>query len=255
MKTRLITTLLTLTLLFIIGCTSSDEAIEMETLVQDDPEIQSFDVSRYAPMSSSDLLSLLREEHLSSKANDKKSRANKTKPYWSAEYSNFYTEQGQIIGPGFIPGTDLVAIWDYPINGEDRIHINGDEGHITWNIKEPRVQIFDVTTGLKLYSNYCEDKREGFFQETLKGKVDFIDVDGDGTTDLNRINAFAEDSDYHAHIKTVLTDAQNNLPYFEQFPDVECNVPTTEIKFEAKIRIKRGIVSGYFLIDGVKYEG
>lgn len=148
----------------------------------------------------------------------------------------------------------MVAVWDYPINGEDRIHINGDKGHITWNIKEPRVQIFDLNTGLKLYSNYCEDKREGFFQETLKGKVDFIDRDGDGTTGLNVINAFAEDSDYHAHIKMVLTDAQNNLPFIPGTVNGDCNIPTAEIKFEVKIRIKRGVVSGYFLIDGVKYE-
>ena len=183
----------------------------------------------------------------------KNSEDKRTKPYWSAEYSNFFNEQGRITARFRIPDTDLLIIYDYPINGEDRIHINGEYGHITWNIKEPKVFAVDLSTGLVIYSNWCEENRTGFFQETFSGKVFEQDLSGDGEIDVWQLRACHEGSKVNVHIKTTLTDSQISRPW--EWPNQgECKETTTEIDFDFQLKVKNNIYRAKVELAGETYE-
>ena len=184
---------------------------------------------------------------------NKKGGDKATKPYWTAVYSNIFNEQGQAFFEIPIIGTNLIIIYDYPINGEDRIHVKGDYGNYVWNIKQPRVFIVDTATGLVKYSNWCEDNRTGFFKMNLRGLVDQYDVDGDGQTSVWQIEPFHPESNGLLHIKTTLTDAQNSEP--EDYPvQDDCRASTMDINFDVMANVKNGTISLKVVLGEEKYE-
>lgn len=234
--------------LFIFGCTSSD----------DEPEIQGLDQINETEIGQAQLFDNLRELYNADNGALHKPQGGKDiKPYWAAEYSYFFTEQGWIVGAFRIPNSDLVYVYDYPINGEDRIHVQGDWGHMTWNDKEPKVFIYDLNTGLTVYSNWCEENRTGFFQENLSGLIDEYDFSGDGETDVWRIGVGPNhnpDSHGEVHIKTTLTDGQISQPWVWPVQG-ECKEATTEVNFDVIGWVKNGHISLKIVLDGKKYEG
>ncbi len=253
MKNKLFKLTLFIAALFIFGCTESDEDIEMQNVQNENIQIEGVQEFRDVVLES-----LYSNDGSLNKINGDK----KNKPFRTFEYSNYYTEQGEITGSALIPGTSLLIIWDYPIE-KDRMTVNGDIGHINWNIREPRVFVVDFADGLVKYSNWCEDKRAGFFKETLSGKVQFINVDkdgrwiegdgNDGPYDVYRIQPGLEDSFYYSHIRTVLTDAQNSEP--RQYPEQgDCKVATREVNFELQFWLKGNVLKYMVELDGVKYS-
>jgi len=254
MKIKLYKLALFITALFIYGCTSSDDDIEMQSFQNENIQIEGVQEFRDVVLES-----LYPNGSLNKINGDEKN-----KPFRTFEYSNYYDAENEIniAGAWRLPGTSLLIRWHYPQEG-DRMTVNGDIGHINWNIREPIVYIVDLADGLVKYSNWCEDERSGFFKENLSGKVQFINVDkdgkwvygdgNDGPYDVYRISPFEEDAYYYSHITTVLTDAQFNEPYYWPNED-DCNMATREVKYDAKIWFKGGVLSYMVELDGVKYS-
>jgi len=232
--------LMLLMLLFVALSCSKDQPIELveQTLLKDD-------VPKFKPINNYDF-----SEVYKPKSNDLSNK--KERNFWTNVWSNFYT-QGDIIGVIPILGTDLYFVWEYPLEGQqDRIQIKGDYGHYKWNTKQPKVFIFNNSTGLVTYSNWCEENRTGFFKENLKGLVIESDEDEDGQTDIWRISPFHPESNGIGHIKTTLTDGQLNVPVYPGQED--CSDPTTEINFEVLGIIKNGVIRWTVVIGEEKYE-
>ncbi|WP_297690692.1 hypothetical protein [uncultured Eudoraea sp.] len=232
--------LMLLTLLFVALSCSKDQPIELveQTILQDDvpkfKAINNYDFSKLYKPRSNDLTN------------------KKERNFWTNVWSNFFT-QGDIIGVISIRGTDMAMVWEYPLEGQqDRIKIKGNYGHYNWNTKQPKVFIFDIITGLVIYSNFCEENKTGFFKENLKGLVDEYDGDGDGQTDTWRINPFHPESNGIGHIKTTLTDGQFNVPFYPEKGD--CEESTTEINFDAVANIKNGVLSWNVVLGEERYE-
>ncbi len=240
MKIKLYKLTLFITALFIFGCTSSDEDIEMQTIQQNE-----IITAQPGPFD------YFRTTH---EVLNKKGGGKDPKPYWTAEYSNWLNEQGDIGASFLIPGTTLVYIYDYPNNGEDRIHVNGEYGHITWNIKEPYVWVVDISTGIMIYSNACEENRTGFFKETLSGLVFEEDRSGDGTIDVWQIRANHPESDANVHIKTTLTDAQSDHEPWNFDWYGGCVESSTEVNFVTHAKVKNGNFLFKVELAGEKYE-
>jgi len=256
MKIKLYKLTLFITALFIYGCTSSDD-IEMDNTLQDNVEMQNVDNNTPPIIGRAEFMKLLKEKYNSVGLN-KKGNTKGDKPYWAAEYSWFFTEQGQITGAFLIPGTDLVYIYDYPINGEDRIHVKGDWGHMTWNIKQPKVFIYSITTGLVVYSNWCEENRTGFFKENLSGLIREYSFGTTDETNVWRIGVgpiWNPDSHGNVHIRTTLTDGQNSEAWVYPTQGEDCRESTTQVDFEVMAKVKNGHISIKVVLDGETYEG
>lgn len=241
-----------LAVLFVAVSCSKDAPIEsVEQTILPDEILKSEAINAY-DFNKINAYDFNKSQSLNSTLN-KKGGNQDAKPYWNCVYSNYTSVQGDIVAQIPIIGTDLLMIWDYPINCEDRIHIKGDYGKYVWNIKQPRVFIVDLSTGLVKYSNWCEDNRSGFFKETLSGLVQFLDWSEDGEIDVYRISPWRPESNGLGHIKTTLTDAQNSQPW--EWPvQGDCRELTTEINFDVKAHIKNGIVTFNVELGEEKYE-
>ncbi|MGB5420105.1 hypothetical protein [Algibacter sp.] len=247
--------LMLLAVLFVAVSCSKDEPIEsVEQTILPDEILKSEVINAYA-FNKINAFDFIKSQPLNSTLN-KKSGDKDAKPFWTSVYSNFFNEQGYVTSQIFIEGTPLLMIWDYPINGEDRIHVMGDYGKHVWNIKQPKVFIVDFSTGVGLvkYSNWCEENRTGFFKQSISGLIDKIDLDGDGEIDIWPIDSFHPESNGFGHIKTTLTDAQNSLPNEYPVQGENCRESTTEINFDVKGFIKNGVITLKVVLGEEKYE-
>ena len=102
-----------------------------------------------------------------------------------------------------------------------------------------------------VYSNWCEENKTGFFQETLSGKVFEQDWSGDGVIDVWQIRANHPESDANIHVTTTLTDRWIGQPYSYIG---ECNEPTIEVKFDFHVKVKNGNFRYKVELAGEKYE-
>ncbi|GGZ85758.1 hypothetical protein [Algibacter mikhailovii] len=252
MKNQLFKFSFLLTAMIIFGCSTTESENEPQSVEQES----------HSEIEASVLYDYLNEVYnINSKSTHKKSTNKDEKPFWTFVYSsNANTTPARIFGAFWIPDTDLVMVYDYPVDGQDRIHVNGDWGHAKWNIKQPRVLIADRSTGvLKLkYSNWCEENRTGFFKENLHGLInDKRDIDGDGQIDLWRIGVGpTTNPDAHGivHVKTTLTDGQNTPPPGTRLFMGDCKDATTEVHFDMQGMVKNGYISFKVKLDGETYE-
>ncbi|WP_282124554.1 hypothetical protein [Algibacter mikhailovii] len=250
MKTQLLKFSLFFTVMLIFGCTTTESENEPQSVEQES----------YSEIEASVLYDYLNEVYnINSKSTHKKSASKDEKPFWTYVYSNFVTTPGRITGSFLIPETDLLMVYEYPLEGQDRIHVNGDWGHAKWNIKKPRVFIADRSTGkfIVKYSNWCEENRTGFFKENLHGLInDKRDINGDGQIDIWRIGVGPEvnpDSHGNVHVKTTLTDGQNSQPGVYPI-NGDCRESTTVVDFDMQGMVKNGYISFKVKLDGETYE-
>lgn len=164
MKTKLYQLTLFITALFIFGCTSSDDDLPSEnssTIKQTEPVFMKFH-------------DLIQQE--TAKLNDNglfKSENNGNGVKMAAFYSNddvnwfadfpIYDKDGNL--------TQLLTI-RFPQNGEDRALVF-DDTHmmVNFNSHDPRMIIWDPSTGAVTYSNYCEENVSGFYKG--RGKTEY----------------------------------------------------------------------------------
>jgi hypothetical protein len=140
-----------------------------------------------------------------------------------------------------IPNTNLLAILEYPQNGEDRLLIfSGEEMMINWTSQEPRLFIVDLNNGIVKYSNWCDENKTGFFHMNGKSTWYPFDIDGDGETDIYGWNEATLGKNFNIRIKTTLTDSQ--LSYNWEYPvQGDCRIATEEVTLYFNGQLKNGI--------------
>jgi len=238
---NLIKYLMALSLLFVCMSCSKEEPIE--GITQD--EIVRTDMSKF--------LNYLKEIHTSDSSVQKRGgENNRNEPYFVSVYSDYFDDY-MIYAAFWIPGTSMSIYSLYPTDGEDRALVNGEWIMESWNLSGPRTFIVDFNDGLIKYSNWCDDVQEGRGLQRARGKLIELDFDGDGLTDVWRLDPYDEESDFTGFIKTTLTDAQIQEPYY--FPILgECKELTTRVDLNVKIHIKNGEWIVDVVLDGVKYS-
>lgn len=140
-----------------------------------------------------------------------------------------------------IPNTSLLAILEYPQNGEDRFMIfSEEEMMINWSSQEPRLFMVDLNDGIVKYSNWCDDNKTGFFHMNGKSTWFPIDIDGDGETDIYGWDENTLGKNFNWRVKTTLTDSQISDTWVYPVQG-DCITATEEVGFDFHGQIKNGI--------------
>lgn len=244
MKINLYKLVLLLTVLFILGCTSSDE----------EPFLESNKQNETANMNDSNRMEYLKKMFTTQDELLKKGTNNGNGVQWVLQYS------GSPYYPGFqanivIPNTMMVMFIDYPLVGDDVAKIQGEWMMTNWNLTEPRVFIADFSNGLGevVFSNWCDEVRTGKSHQNSRVKYDVVDLDGINGPDYYFYNPYDKDSDVSAHLETTLTDAQLYEPGAFPIQD-DCRTPTERVDLRYSVKIKNGVWKVDVELDGVKYS-
>ena len=202
MKTKFLTISLTLTLLLIFGCTSSDDESTLENIKKDD--IINTEYSK--------IIDRINVRYNSDNRTLNKSTNNGKGVKHVAFYSDgegFWVAEFPILNEnGFI--TQVVVI-QFPQNGEDRALVfNETEMMVNFTSHNPRLFIFDFSKGVVTYDNWCEEETTGLFKG--RGKTEYASYPDDPNVYWWGPYAPVEGSDnYIFHIKATLTSDVCNV--------------------------------------------
>ena len=200
MKIKLYRLTLFITALFILGCTSSDEEPEMQSVKQN--EISEFEYSK--------MIDRINDMYNSDNRTLNKSGNNGK----GVEHVAFYSDGG--IWAADFPILDEDGIMThivhilFPQNGEDRALVfNETEMMVNFTSHDPRLFIDEFGVGI-IYDNWCEAETSGLYKG--RGKTEYASKPGN--PDVYWWGPFApvEGSDnYIFHIKATLTAGPCNV--------------------------------------------
>lgn len=226
MITKLLKLILFVGILFIFGCTSSDDGIDSETTFAN--ENRSYEIE------------IFMEIIENAKSNDnalKKSGNNGNGVYIVPFYSD--SPEGDEWF-AFFPMSEsetesVYMILEFPRNGEDRALVFSEtEMMANFTSHDPRLFIIDFATGEILYDNWCDPDRSGLYKGRIKTTYVGRDLYApfDGVIDNywwgpdNGSNT-TQDKNGIFHVKATLTAGP-------------CNVDGEPVAFSYTLQIKNG---------------
>lgn len=169
MKTKKYTLLLFATILILSACTSSEDEIEMQGIHKnelDQDELDQDELER-VPFMWQALNSNLNDTNLFKSENNEK----------GVKIVAFYSNAGNWYGdfPIYDENGILIQFLTilFPQNGVDRALVfNETDMMVNFTSHDPKMFIWNVSTGLVVYSNWCEDDRNGLYKG--RGKTGYI---------------------------------------------------------------------------------
>lgn len=201
MKNRLITISLTFAMVFIFGCTSSDDEAILESVKKDN----------IVNMEYSKIIDHFNDRYNSDNHTLNKSANNgkgvKHVAFYSDGADTWWAEFPILDENGIM--TQVVVI-QFPQNGEDRALVfNETEMMVNFISHHPRLFIFDFARWEVIYDNMCEEETSGLYKG--RGKTEYASYPGDPNVYWWGPYAGVEGSDnYIFHIKATLTPGECN---------------------------------------------